>query len=77
MAVTIEDLHNFHLFAGEKLAAGAVQSFQDLVDEWNSRHTRQQSVANIRESIAQYDAGEGVSADEAFDEVRTKLGWDA
>lgn len=75
MSVTKEDLHNFQQFADEKLANGAVESLQNILDEWNARREREQSIAGIRESIAQYDAGEGLPVDKAFGEVRKKLGW--
>jgi len=76
MAVTKEDLQDFHLFADEKIADGAAQSLEELVDAWSSRRTDEQSVADIRKSIAQYEAGEGLPVAEAFDEIRKKLDWD-
>jgi hypothetical protein len=74
MAVTHRELLDFNHFAEEKLTNGGAESLQELLDEWNDLRSHQQSIAGIRESAAQYDAGQGLPVDEAFDEVRRKLG---
>ena len=75
MAITKDDLQSFQLFADEMLTSGTAESLQEILDKWNARREHQQSVAGIKESISQYEAGEGLPVDQAFDEIRRKLGW--
>jgi hypothetical protein len=58
MAVTRQDLFDFTRFAEEKLTDRGTDSLKALLDEWNERRSHGQSVAGIRESVAQYEAGE-------------------
>jgi hypothetical protein len=74
MAVTRQDLFDFTRFAEEKLTDRGTDSLKALLDEWNERRSHGQSVAGIRESVAQYEAGEGLPIREAFAEIRRKLG---
>ena len=75
MAITKDDLQSFQLFADEMLTSGTAESLQEILDKWNARRELRQSVAGIKESISQYEAGEGLPVDQAFDEIRGKLGW--
>jgi hypothetical protein len=74
MAVTREELLDFNRFAEEKLSDGGAENLQALLDEWNDQRAHEQSIAGIRESVAQYEAGEGLPVEEAFNEIRRKLG---
>ncbi len=75
MPVTREQLADYYRFVDEKLSNGGAVSMQDMLDQWLDRQTHEASVADIRESIAQYEAGEALPVDQAFSEVRRKLGW--
>ncbi|MFQ5734883.1 MAG: hypothetical protein ACE5KM_23355 [Planctomycetaceae bacterium] len=75
MPITKGDLLDFHRFAGEKLDNGGAESLQELVSQWEAAREHAQSVAGIQKSVAEYEAGKSVSADEAFSEVRRQLGW--
>jgi len=75
MAITKEDLNKFQTFADDILSGGSADSLQEILDQWNAMREHSQSVAGIQESITQYEAGEGLPVDQAFDEVRKKLGW--
>ncbi|MDC0935567.1 hypothetical protein OAS39_04710 [Pirellulales bacterium] len=75
MAITKDDLQSFQSFADEMLTTGTAESLQEILDKWNTRREHQQSVAGIKESISQYEAGEGLPVDQAFNEIRSKLGW--
>jgi hypothetical protein len=77
MTITKAELHEFHQFAGDRLDRNGVQSLHELVSEWEAAREHQRSVAAIRESVAQYEAGLSLPVEEAFAEVRRKLGWDA
>lgn len=74
MALTHQQLADFHAFAVTKLESGSAETLQDLIDEWTAAREHEQSVAAIRESVAQYEAGQGMSVKQAFDEIRAKLG---
>jgi hypothetical protein len=74
MDVTRQDLFDFTRFAEEKLSDGGAENLQALLDEWNEQRTHEQSIAGSRESVAQYEAGEGLPVEEAFNEIRRKLG---
>jgi hypothetical protein len=75
MAVTKEELTDFHRFAVGRLSNGGAESMQELLNQWSARREHQESVAGIRESIGQYEAGHALPVKEAFDEIRQKLGW--
>jgi hypothetical protein len=74
MAITREDLHDFNRFADAKLAGGEADSLLDLVREWEATRQHEGSVAALRESHADADAGRVKPLDRAFAEVRKKLG---
>jgi hypothetical protein len=76
MSITKAELQDFHQFAGERLERNGVHSLHELVSEWEAAREHQRSVAGIRESIADYEAGRTMSVDEAFAQVRQDLGLD-
>ena len=74
MNITKEDLRNFARFADEQLERGSKGSLADLADEWEARRReRSETIADIRESHADIDAGRTASVADAFDEVRRQL----
>ena len=75
--ITKEELQEFHEFAGERLDQNGRQSLYDLVTEWESARKHEQSVAAIRESVADLNAGRTVSVDEAFAEAERQLDADS
>lgn len=75
MTVTREELAEFHNFANEKLSNGGAESMHALLDDWLMKRAHDASVTEIRQSIAQYEAGEALPVDQAFAEIRQKLGW--
>ena len=74
MAVTRDDLQEFHRFADAKLAEGGAGSLLDLAREWESARQNEESVAALRESDADVQAGRVKPLDRAFVEVRARLG---
>lgn len=74
MSLTHQELVDFHQFAVTKLSTGRAQTLQELLDEWNDAREHERSVAAIRESVAQYEAGLGMPVKQAFDEIRANLG---
>jgi hypothetical protein len=77
MIATQAELTEFHLFAQEKLSAGSEASLQQLLDQWNAAREYERSVAALRQSVAEADAGLGLPLKEAFAEIRSRLGWTA
>jgi len=74
MAVTRDDLQDFHRFADARLAGGGAGSLLDLAREWESARQHEESVAALRESDADAQAGRVKPLDGAFSEVRARLG---
>jgi predicted transcriptional regulator len=73
MAVTQDDLDNFHRFATERLSHGEADlTIDDLVIEWDSRRDRDEINAAIREGLADVDAGRTRPANEVTEELRKK-----
>ncbi len=73
MAVTQDDLDNFHRFATERLSNGEADlTIDDLVIEWDSRRNRDEINAAIREGLADVDAGRTRPANEVTEELRKK-----
>ena len=73
--VTKEDLQNFHRFADLKLESGGANSLVDLADEWESRRGEmEETVADIRQSRADIEAGRVSSVSDAFADARRQLG---
>lgn len=75
MTVTKEDLTHFHRFADEKISKGAANSLVELVGEWEAeRREMEQTVADIRQSHGDIDAGRVASVADTFADVRNRLG---
>jgi hypothetical protein len=74
MAITREDLQDFNRFVDARLAGGDADSLLDLVREWQATREHEGSIAALRESHADAQAGRVKPLDEAFAEVRKKLG---
>ena len=75
MAVTQQELDDFHQFASEWIQNGAAEiSFDDVVTEWESRRDRDEINAAIRKGLADVDAGRHRPADEVMEELRQKHG---
>ena len=75
MAVTKEDLTHFHRFADEKISKGGADSLVELAGEWEAeRREMEQTVADIRKSHADIDAGRVASVADTFADVRSRLG---
>ncbi|MCG8450517.1 MAG: hypothetical protein MI725_13190 [Pirellulales bacterium] len=72
--VTKEDLQDFHRFAGQKLESGVASSLVDLAGEWEShRREMEETVADIRQSHADIEAGRVSSVSDAFADARRQL----
>jgi hypothetical protein len=73
MAVTQDELDNFHRFATDRLRNGEVDlTIDDLVIEWDSRRDRDEINAAIREGLADVNAGRTRPANEVTEELRKK-----
>ncbi|MEX2317426.1 MAG: hypothetical protein WD669_09760 [Pirellulales bacterium] len=75
MAVTQDDLRDFNRFADEKLRNGGANSLVDLASEWEAQRCgMDETVADIRQSHADIDAGRVASVADTFAAVRNQLG---
>jgi len=69
------DLQSFYSFLGQQLNTGeGLSTPEQLLKNWRARAEYEQTVADVRESIAEYEAGKGVPVEVAFANVRKKLG---
>lgn len=74
MPVTKDDMRDFNRFVDEKLSNGGAESLTELARQWEDQREAEQSVADLRESHADAEAGRLHPAEEVFSEVRKKLG---
>lgn len=75
MAITKEELRDFHRFADEKITKGVAASLVELADQWEAQRCEmEETVADIRQSHADIDAGRVASVADAFAHVRSRLG---
>ncbi len=72
MAVTNEDLADFYHFAGEKLADGGAESIVELAQRWDDQREHEETIADVREGMADIAAGRVKSVDQAFADIRKK-----
>lgn len=71
MAVTQEDLENFHRFASQRIGNGAPElSLGELVEEWRAAQENRDVHAAIQESLADVEAGRTTPFREASAEFR-------
>lgn len=63
----------------EQMARGGFSSPSDLVEQalrlYGFHTTKEESIAALRESAAEMEAGETVPADQVFEEIRSRHGW--
>lgn len=74
MTTTIQELSDFHRFAEGRLSLGGDASLQGLLDEWMELRAEGNSLTGLRESLDQSTAGQVQPVDQAFQEIRRKLG---
>ena len=69
-----QHLQGGHLEGGEIQGGENLSTPEQLLKAWRAREEFQETVADVRESVADYAAGKGVPAEVAFANVRKKLG---
>jgi hypothetical protein len=74
MAVTEHELECFSQFARERLNKGDVESLAGLVAQWEASREDEETIEDIRQGLADIDAGLGKPVDASFAEVRKRLG---
>lgn len=75
MAVTKEDLRHFHRFADKRIDKVGANSLVELAGEWEAkRREMEETIAAIRQSHVDIDAGQVASVADAFADVRSRLG---
>ncbi len=74
MAITKEDLSDFHRFADDQLNHGEARSLVELAGEWEARHREMENtVEDIHQSHADIDAGRVAPVADTFADVRQRL----
>jgi hypothetical protein len=75
MSFTNQDLADFNHFATGKLSAGCTESIVELARQWEwERREFDETVAELREGIADMEAGKGRLFSESMAELRQRLG---
>jgi hypothetical protein len=80
MSFTSDDLRDFQQFAAAKLSCGPADSLVKLAGEWEAAQKRREAVeadetlADIRASHADINAGRVLPLSDAFGQVREQLG---
>ncbi len=74
MPVTKEDLQDFHHFAGKKLDCSGALSLVELAGEWEAQRSEmEETVADIRQSHADIDAGRVAPVSDTFTDIRKQI----
>jgi hypothetical protein len=76
MAITQNDLDDFHNFASQELAqTRPVLSLEDLVREWNAQREQAETIASVRRGVADAEEGRLRDASEVDTAIRGELGF--
>jgi hypothetical protein len=74
MSISSDDLRDFQRFADERVRVGPVESLVELAGQWElQRREMESTIADIRESHADIEAGRVQNVADAFAEVRQQL----
>jgi hypothetical protein len=75
MPITKEDIQEFSRFASERVDNRDAESLVELARLWEAeRREYEETVADVRAGMAEYDAGLGKTVEESFAEIRQQLG---
>lgn len=72
MIATHDELDRFHRFANERIDQVGELTLEDCLRLWRDQ---EETVAEIREADAQFDAGDYLTIDEADTKLREELGF--
>ena len=75
MPVTDADIQAFTEFAHVRVVNGEADSMQQLFNQWLSSRETKAVVDAVQQGEAEITAGGGKPVTDAFDEIRTELGW--
>ena len=78
MTVNQNDLDSFHSFATHQLAqAGRDLTLDDLISQWNAQREHADTVASIRQGVADAEAGRVHDLNEVDAKIRAELDFPA
>lgn len=73
MSITTDDLNNFHQFATNMVASEQGQlTLPELVQHWQQSKERAAANKSIRQSLAEFEAGEGEPVRDFLDKMSSK-----
>lgn len=76
MPATIEEVESFSRFASQRLKQGvALPSLEECLRQWRAEVELHETVSEIEQSLDDVAHGRVKPVDQAFDEVRRRLGW--
>lgn len=74
MTLTSQDLASFNTFVASKLTSGSADSLVDLARQWETeRRDFEETVAELRDSMADMEAGQGRLLSDFAAEMRKKF----
>jgi hypothetical protein len=74
MPVTEQEFQCFSEYVHERLANGGAESLSGLALEWEAHREAEETIDDVRQGLADIEAGLGKPAEEVFTEVRQRLG---
>ena len=76
MPATLQELESFSRFASQRLCQGAsLPSLEECLRQWRADCELQEAVADVQQSLDDVAQGRVKPVDQAFDDVRRRLGW--
>jgi len=73
MSISTDDLNSFHQFATSIVTRGQTTlTLSELVDHWQQSKEREATNQSIRQSLAEFESGQGQPVEEFLDEIKSK-----
>lgn len=76
MPATHEEIQQFSRFAAQRVQQGdQIPSLEECLRQWRAEQERDATVADLLAGHQDFEEGRTQPLDEAFEDVRQKLGW--
>ncbi len=76
MPATLKEIESFSRFASQRLKQGeSLPSLEECLRQWRAESELRETVSEIEQSLDDVTHGRVKPVDQAFDDVRRRLGW--
>lgn len=76
MPATLQEIESFSRFASQRLKHGeSMPSLEECLRQWRAEFELRETVTEIEQSLNDVAHGRVKPVDQAFDDVRRRLGW--